>query len=235
MSRVILVLSATGNVGRPLIRQLVARGEPVKAASRGGSDFEGAVGVACDFADPTTWAAAFDGVDCVFVMLPTGFAGATAMQERIIRYAVERRCKIVLQTIVEGYGGAAGDVHASPYLGAERLLATAGVPFVILRLGWFMDNFRTGGDALTFSETAQAFAEVLGRPMEFRATTVNAFTDALVAAGMPREQTAGLVGALEQVEMGAAGDVFHDVERLLRKPPRTIRQYVADNVAIFSA
>ena len=33
----ILVIGATGNVGRPLVRQLLARGEAVKAASRSGN------------------------------------------------------------------------------------------------------------------------------------------------------------------------------------------------------
>ena len=48
----ILVIGATGHVGRPLIRDLIARGETVKAASRSGAPVEGAEGVAFDIAKP---------------------------------------------------------------------------------------------------------------------------------------------------------------------------------------
>ncbi len=68
----ILVLGATGNVGRPLVEALLAKGEAVKAASRTGKPQGGAEGVVFDFADPSTIPAALDGVDRAFVMLPGG-------------------------------------------------------------------------------------------------------------------------------------------------------------------
>lgn len=46
------VIGTTGNVGRPLIKDLIARGEAVKAASRSGKPVEGAEGVAFDLTGP---------------------------------------------------------------------------------------------------------------------------------------------------------------------------------------
>jgi uncharacterized protein YbjT (DUF2867 family) len=72
----ILVTGATGNVGPHLVRELAARGERVRAfvrdAAKGrallGDNADLAVG---DFADPSSIAAAVDGVDRVFLLTPS--------------------------------------------------------------------------------------------------------------------------------------------------------------------
>lgn len=74
MAGKILVLGATGTVGRPLVRALLARGAAVKAASRSGAPVEGAEGVVFDYADPASFGPAFDGVDAAYVLLPAGMS-----------------------------------------------------------------------------------------------------------------------------------------------------------------
>jgi len=59
----ILVLGASGTVGRLLVRALVAQGQAVKAASRTGRAVAGAEAVRFDYADRATHAPAFEGVD----------------------------------------------------------------------------------------------------------------------------------------------------------------------------
>ncbi|AMF93989.1 SDR family NAD(P)-dependent oxidoreductase [Vibrio fluvialis] len=134
----VLVLGASGHVGQPLVAELLAKGEQVKAASRSGQAFGAAEGVVFDFADPTTFDAAFDGVDRAYVMLPGGYVESKALLEPVIQAAVERNVKVVFQSVL---GVDADD--SIPYRQVEIALENSGVPYVILRPNWFADNFHT--------------------------------------------------------------------------------------------
>ncbi|MBY8289663.1 SDR family oxidoreductase [Vibrio fluvialis] len=134
----VLVLGASGHVGQPLVAELLAKGEKVKAASRSGQAFGAAEGVVFDFADPTTFDAAFDGVDRAYVMLPGGYVESKALLEPVIQAAAERNVKVVFQSVL---GVDADD--SIPYRQVEIALENSGVPYVILRPNWFADNFHT--------------------------------------------------------------------------------------------
>ena len=136
MAGKILVIGATGNVGRPLVKALLARGEAVKAASRNGKPVEGAEGVVFDVADPMTFPHAFEDVDRAFVMLPSGYTEAKALLLPIIEAAATRGVKVVLQSVL---GVDADD--SIPYRQAEIALEKSGVRWVVLRPNWFTDNF----------------------------------------------------------------------------------------------
>ncbi|MBY8316136.1 SDR family oxidoreductase [Vibrio fluvialis] len=134
----VLVLGASGHVGQPLVAELLAKGEQVKAASRSGQAFGAAEGVVFDFSDPTTFDAAFDGVDRAYVMLPGGYVESKALLEPVIQAAAERNVKVVFQSVL---GVDADD--SIPYRQVEIALENSGVPYVILRPNWFADNFHT--------------------------------------------------------------------------------------------
>ncbi|ELX7500942.1 SDR family oxidoreductase [Vibrio fluvialis] len=134
----VLVLGASGHVGQPLVAELLAKGEQVKAASRSGQAFGAAEGVVFDIADPTTFDAAFDGVDRAYVMLPGGYVESKALLEPVIQAAAERNVKVVFQSVL---GVDADD--SIPYRQVEIALENSGVPYVILRPNWFADNFHT--------------------------------------------------------------------------------------------
>ena len=136
MAGKILVIGATGNVGRPLVKALLARGEAVKAASRNGNPVDGAEGVVFDVADPMTFPNAFEDVDRAFVMLPSGYTEAKALLLPIIEAAATRGVKVVLQSVL---GVDADD--SIPYRQAEIALEKSGVRWVVLRPNWFTDNF----------------------------------------------------------------------------------------------
>lgn len=138
MAGKILVLGATGHVGRPLVQALLAKGAAVKAASRSGRPVDGAEGVVFDYADPATFGPAFDGVDRAFVLLPTGNVAITELLLPVIAAAAARKVKVVLQSVL----GADAD-DAIPYRQVEIALEKSGTPFVILRPNWFADNFHT--------------------------------------------------------------------------------------------
>lgn len=138
MSGQILVFAANGNVGQPLVAALLAKGEQVKAASRTGTAVGGAQGVALDIDNPSTFATAFEGVDRVFLLAPTGSLDITGRLLPVIEAAAARKVKVVLMTAL----GVDAD-EAIPYRQVELALERSGTPFVIVRPNWFADNFHT--------------------------------------------------------------------------------------------
>lgn len=134
----ILVLGATGHVGQPLVEALLRKGEAVKAASRSGKPAGGAEGVAFDYGNPNALAAAFDGADRAFVLLPSGHTDPKGALLPVIETAAARKAKVVLQTAI---GVDASD--EIPYRQVELALMRSGTPYVILRPNWFADNFHT--------------------------------------------------------------------------------------------
>ncbi len=138
MSGKILVLGATGTVGRPLVRALLLKGETVKAASRSGKAVEGAEGVVFDYADPSTFAAAFEDVDRTYLMLASGYVQVKDLLLPVIEAAKARGVKVVMQSV---FGVDADD--SIPYRQVEIALEQSGLPHVILRPNWFADNFHT--------------------------------------------------------------------------------------------
>lgn len=137
MAGKILVLGATGNVGKPLVAELVAKGEAVKAASRSGVAMGGAEGVAFDYANPATYGPALDGVDRAYVLAPTGTLDILGTLMPFLTLVVERKVKVVLQSV---FGVDADD--SIPYRQVELFLERSGTPYVILRPNWFTDNFQ---------------------------------------------------------------------------------------------
>jgi uncharacterized protein YbjT (DUF2867 family) len=131
----ILVLGATGHVGRPLVKDLVARGERVKAASRSGKPLEGAEGVVFDITKPD-FETLFQGVDRLFLLLPTSYIDAEGLLLPIVAAAAARKVKIVFMSV---FGVDADD--SIPYRQVEIAVEKSGVPYVILRPNWFADNF----------------------------------------------------------------------------------------------
>lgn len=138
MRGTILVFGAGGNVGRPLVKALLARGEKVRAATRSGAAIEGAPGVAFDYANPAGLDAALDGVDRAYLLLPAGHVEALALLLPVVKLLAERRIKVVFQSAL----GVNADDNI-PYRQVELAIERSGTPFVILRPNWFADNFHS--------------------------------------------------------------------------------------------
>lgn len=138
MSSKILVLGATGTVGRHVVDGLLAKGEAVKAASRAGKPVAAAEGVAFDYARPGTFGPALEGVDRAYVLLASGYVDSKGLLLPVIEAAAARKVKVVLQSVI---GVDADD--SIPYRQVEIALEKSGTPYVILRPNWFSDNFHT--------------------------------------------------------------------------------------------
>ncbi|MBB3137790.1 uncharacterized protein YbjT (DUF2867 family) [Rhizobium pisi] len=136
MSNKILVLGATGTVGRHVVDGLLAKGETVRAASRSGKPIAGAEGVVFEYGRPETYGPAFEGVDRAHVLLASGYVDAKGLLLPIIEAAAERKAKVIFQSV---FGVDADD--SIPYRQVEIALEKSGTPYVILRPNWFADNF----------------------------------------------------------------------------------------------
>jgi uncharacterized protein YbjT (DUF2867 family) len=137
----ILVLGATGTVASPLTRLLVDAGHAVKAATRSPGAYEGpGEPVAFDLADASTWDAALEGVERVFVLAPPGFADQHAALSPFLErvFASARVDRIVTMTAQ----GVEFD-DAIPFRRLELAIEASGKPFVHLRPTWFSQNFHT--------------------------------------------------------------------------------------------
>lgn len=135
----ILVVAANGNVGRPLVSELLQRGEKVKAATRKpASAPAGAEPVRLDLEDASTIEPALDGVDRIYALSPAGYLDQVGLLKPLAEAAAARKIKVVLQT---AFGVDADD--SIPFRQLELWLERSGTPFVIVRPNWFSDNFVT--------------------------------------------------------------------------------------------
>ncbi|MBN0537780.1 NAD(P)H-binding protein, partial [Pseudomonas aeruginosa] len=95
MSKKILVLGATGTVGKPLVEGLLAKGEAVKAASRANRKMDGVESTPFDFGKPETIATALEGVDRTYMLLPAGYLNVRDLLLPFVEAAASRKVKIV--------------------------------------------------------------------------------------------------------------------------------------------
>jgi len=132
----ILVTGASGLVGREVASRLVGR-ESVRLGLRDAT--KGADGIRFDFLDPSTFEAALNGIDRVFLLRPPQLARARhdfgsfveAMQRAGVR-------KVVFLSV----RGAARN-PLLPHRQIERLLEASGLAWTHLRPNDFMQNFAT--------------------------------------------------------------------------------------------
>jgi uncharacterized protein YbjT (DUF2867 family) len=141
MSR-ILVIGATGRVGREVVNELVAAGLPVRALSRRpeAADLpEGVEVVSGDLTVPESLDAGLQGARAVFLVWTAAPATAPAVVARL----AEQACRVVFLS----------SPHQTPHpffqqpnpmaafhAELERLLAAAGLESTILRPGMFASN-----------------------------------------------------------------------------------------------
>ncbi|GAB2816558.1 NAD(P)H-binding protein [Actinoallomurus bryophytorum] len=137
----LLVTGATGNIGRPLVRELSARGAKarilVRDPARAAGLPESAERVVADLTEPATLAPAFAGVDRLFLLTP-GIDTApvahavAAAQDAGVRHIVHLSSTNVLGDPMP----AMGRWHHE----REEIIRASGIPATFLRPGGFMTN-----------------------------------------------------------------------------------------------
>jgi uncharacterized protein YbjT (DUF2867 family) len=158
----ILVLGATGTVGRRLTGQLRASGLEVRAASRQGE-------MRFDWTAAETWEPAVTGVARMWLMAPH----EQPVDPEFVRLAVDRG---VRRIVLLSSGGieVMGDERL---LSAERTVRESGAEWTIVRPEWFNQNFDEG-----FLQPAVMAGELALPLGDHRAAFVDADDIAAVAA-----------------------------------------------------
>lgn len=145
----VLVIGATGSIGRLVVRELLERGDTVRALTRNpdrasrqlGADVETVGG---DINDSATMRAAVEGVDAVVMThgAPYGSGDYEAIDYGAVPSLLDalegRQVRVALMSSigVTGSGGSSRDLLNWKRRG-ERLLRASGLPYTIVRPGWF--------------------------------------------------------------------------------------------------
>ncbi|MET4060161.1 uncharacterized protein YbjT (DUF2867 family) [Arthrobacter sp. UYP6] len=89
----------------------------------------------------------------------------------------------------------------------------------------------TGPDSVTFGEVASALSAVLGRTVEHVPTTPEDFIAGAADSGMSPEEAEGIAWLFAEAMDGSASHTTGDLERLLGRPARPIREYIVRTAA----
>ncbi|MBV8273441.1 MAG: SDR family oxidoreductase [Cupriavidus sp.] len=142
MSNTILVMGATGTVGRELATQLKGAGANVIAMSSTGKAVEGVETRHGDLADPKSLASALRGVDVLFLLLPLQRNMADLARNAIAAAKAAGVSHIVRSS------GAGADPGSPAAIGRvqgeiDELVAQSGIAYTLTRPNCFMQNFLT--------------------------------------------------------------------------------------------
>ena len=158
MEDVVLVLGATGKVGRRLVPRLRIRGAPVRAASRSSA-------TRFDWSDPDGWETALRGADVVYIVPPAVPGPVFDLVARAETAGVRR---LVLQS------GRGADLWGDSGFGrdmrsAEDAVRASALEWTVLRAANFNQNFDedvfhapllTGELALPADQVPEPFIDV---------------------------------------------------------------------------
>lgn len=141
MNPSLLVTGATGTVGRPLVDALAAAGVPVAAASRrpGPSPHPLVTPVRLDFADPSSWEAAFAGVATLFLVRPPDLMRPRRDLFPALDAARAAGVRHIVFLSVQGVER----LRVVPHARIETWLRASGLGWTFLRASFFDQNLIT--------------------------------------------------------------------------------------------
>jgi uncharacterized protein YbjT (DUF2867 family) len=180
----IVVTGATGNVGRPLVRALVAAGEQVTAVSRHASGAPVPEGVRhrqADLTDPQSLRPFLDGADALF--LHDGGASAHLLSPRDILDVAKAGGvgRVVLLSSIGVVTRPGSASHGGMMRSVEDAVRQSGADWTILRPGGFDSNAYAWAASVRAERTVAAPFGDVGQP------TVDPADIAEVAAASLRE------------------------------------------------
>lgn len=166
----VLATGATGNIGRHLVGELRRRSEAGRAPERPsvrafvrdegkarallGDDVELAVG---DYGDPASVAAALDHVDRVFLLTPS-HPEMVRWEGTVLEAAAAAGVELVVKMSTVGADPRSGGRFAAWQGECEQLVASSGIPAVVLRSSFHMTNVLLA--AGTIREAGAIFASL---------------------------------------------------------------------------
>ena len=159
----ILVIGGTGTVGGALVARLLARGDVprvlTRSAAKSASLPAGAEGAVGDMADPASLAAAMDGVDAVFLVVPVD-REETRLGLNAVGAAKSAKVGRLVFMSVFGAETAPEVPHFIGKLPIEEAVRASGLPSTILRPGYFFQNEEQLAPAIAKGLYPQPIGEV---------------------------------------------------------------------------
>ena len=141
------VTAASGQLGRLAVEALLERGvapadvvavvrTPAKVADLAARGVRVRTG---DYSDPASLVGAFDGVDRVLLISGSEPGGRVAQHTNVIEAARAAGVQRIAYTSLLR-ADTSGNPLAAEHKGTEEVLAASGVPFTLLRNGWYLEN-----------------------------------------------------------------------------------------------
>lgn len=143
MGNKILVVGATGNLGRPLIQLLAEKGETIKAATRKLSKHPNQPGiefVSFDYDQPETYGPALEGVNRIVLIM----GGLDITPDRMAIPLIDQAQQMGIEHIVFMSGMNVDKTDTPWFPRIEKHLLASGIAYTILRPSWFMSLFIQG-------------------------------------------------------------------------------------------
>lgn len=210
----ILVTGATGKLGRLVIAALLETVPPTEVSAlvrnpEVASDLR-TLGVDVrqgDYNDPASLSAAVQGVDKVLLISSSEIGARASQHKNVIDAAKAARVKLLAYTSIL-HGGKSPLALAKEHAETEAYILAADVPYVILRNGWYFENYTENLGA------ALEHGAILGAAQEGRIAAASRRDFAQAAAAVvTRDGTAGQVYEL-------AGDVPFTMNELAAEVSR---------------
>ena len=123
-----LVIGATGKTGKRVTNKLRAAHKRVKAASRSGT-------VIFDWNDKSNWPDVFSNVTAMYVTYFPDLAMPGAQDDIRTLCEIARQQSVSHITLLSGRG-------ESEALACERIVASSGMSWTVVRASWFMQTLR---------------------------------------------------------------------------------------------
>ncbi|MFP5367703.1 MAG: SDR family oxidoreductase [Actinomycetes bacterium] len=144
----IVITGATGNLGRHVVEALLERGVPAGDIVAAGRSVEKLAGFAergvrvmgMDYADPASVAAALKGARKV-LLISGSEVGQRVQQHRTVVEAAQAEGVELLAYTSIANADTTGMKLAAEHQATEAILKESGVPFVLLRNGWYLENY----------------------------------------------------------------------------------------------
>lgn len=92
----------------------------------------------------------------------------------------------------------------------------------------------TGPEAVTFEQVAEELTDVLGRSIRYEPASIPGYLRHLRSSGMGLPQTVVQTILHAGLRRGDAEEATDTVERILGRPPRTVRGYVEDHAPLWT-
>jgi uncharacterized protein YbjT (DUF2867 family) len=92
----------------------------------------------------------------------------------------------------------------------------------------------TGPEALGYADVAAVFSKVLERPIQYVDVPPAAAKDGMIKAGLPAWTADAINELSEQMKLGNFATVTDVVQKIGKKTPVTLEQFVRENVTTFS-